>query len=158
MNPLDRKWFYRGFRKTLTEKFGASRVSEIWTEAGLEYQRLRADPDLKKHKGAMVLPAAALYRVLRDNGEDAAALLNAYGELMGRRFAGIVHCITCIPGADRLIWKNVGGIMDKMSGEKLGYKRRIVSEPPEMYGVDILSCPYHELARKAGAEEAVLCI
>ena len=158
MNPLDRKWFYRGFRKTLTEKFGTSRASEIWKEAGAEYQSLLAVPALKKQKGAMVLPAVSLYRVLRNSREDAAALLNDYGELMGKRLARIVHCITCIPGADRLIWKNVAGVMDKMSGEKLGYKRRIVSEPPEMYGVDILSCPYHELARKAGAEEAVLCI
>ena len=28
----------------------------------------------------------------------------------------------------------------------------------EMYGVDILSCPYHELARDLGCEKAVLCI
>ena len=48
--------------------------------------------------------------------------------------------------------------MDKMSGEALGYKRRIVSRPPEMFGVDILSCPYHEIARALGCEEAVLCI
>ena len=46
--------------------------------------------------------------------------------------------------------------MNKMSGEVLGYKRRIVSKLPEMYGVDILSCPYHELARDLGCEKAVL--
>lgn len=33
--------------------------------------------------------------------------------------------------------------MDKMSGEALGCKRRIVSKPPELYGVNILSCPYY---------------
>ena len=49
-------------------------------------------------------------------------------------------------------------IMDKMSGAAKGYRRRIVSEPPDMYGVDILSCPYHELAKQLGAEKAVLCI
>ena len=48
--------------------------------------------------------------------------------------------------------------MHVMSGPSLGYQRRIVSEPPDMYGVDILSCPYHEMAKKLGAEKAVLCI
>ena len=159
MNPLDRKWFYRGFRKTMEENFGAEQAAGIWKEAGEEYDRiLQSDPAVTKHKGAMVLPAVALYRVLRNNGEDAASLLNDYGGMMGKRFAGIVHGITCIPGVDRILWKNVESIMNKMSGEKLGYKRRIVSDPPEMYGVDILSCPYHELAGQLGSEEAVLCI
>ena len=77
---------------------------------------------------------------------------------MGKRFAGIVHCITSVPGVSGLIWRHVDSIMDRMSGENLGYQRRIVSEPPEMFGVDILSCPYHELARELGNEKAVLCI
>lgn len=159
MNRLDKDLFYRGFRKKLEENFGKDQASVIWNEAAEEYSfLLRSDPDLKHHKGAMVLPAAALYRVLKMHHYDAAALLNDYGEKMGKRFAGIVHGITSVPGADRLIWKNVNSIMNKMSGENLGYKRRIVSEPPEMFGVDILSCPYHELAKQLGTEEAVLCI
>jgi hypothetical protein len=48
--------------------------------------------------------------------------------------------------------------MKKASSEKLGYRSQLVSEPPEMYGVDILSCPYHELAKELGDERAVLCI
>ena len=63
-----------------------------------------------------------------------------------------------VPGVSGLIWRHVDSIMDRMSGENLGYQRRIVSEPPEMFGVDILSCPYHELARELGNEKAVLCI
>ena len=66
--------------------------------------------------------------------------------------------MTALPGVSRLIWRHVEGIMDRMSSEKLGYKRRIVSDPPEMFGVDILSCPYHELAKELGTEKAVLCI
>jgi hypothetical protein len=69
-----------------------------------------------------------------------------------------VHGITSIPGVSRLIWRHVAGIMDRMSGENLGYRRMIVSKPPDLYGVDILSCPYHELAKALGNEKAVLCI
>ena len=159
MNRLDRNLFFRGFRKKLTEGVGTEQASSIWREANREYERiLREFPEVKKHKGAMVLPAVALYRVLISHGCGAGSLLNDYGEMMGKRFAGIVHKVTSIPGADRLIWKNVNSIMNKMSGEDLGYQRRIASEPPEMYGVDILSCPYHELAKQLGTEEAVLCI
>ena len=159
MNPLDKQWFYRGFRKQLRAELGRQKADVVWREAGQEYTRiLTTDPSLKRHKGAMTLPAVALYRTLTSRGENAEALLNAYGDRMGRRFAGIVHGITSIPGVSRLIWRHVAGIMDRMSGENLGYRRRIVSEPPDLYGVDILSCPYHELAKALGNEKAVLCI
>ena len=155
MNPLNGQWFYRGFRKQIRAELGRQRAEAVWREAGWEYARiLTTDPALKRHKGAMTLPAVALYRAITEHGGNAEALLNAYGDHMGRRFAGIVHGITSIPGVSRLIWRHVAGIMDSMSSEKLGYRRRIVSEPPDLYGVDILSCPYHELAKALGNEKA----
>ena len=159
MNPLNRQWFYRGFRKRLAALLGKDAADRIWEDAGKEYSRiLAARPELKRHKGAMTLPAVALYRVLTARGEDAEELLNAYGEAMGRRFARIIHALTSLPGADRLVWRHVESVMKKASSEKLGYRSQLVSEPPEMYGVDILSCPYHELAKELGDERAVLCI
>ena len=135
------------------------KASLFGADAGKEYTRiLAADPALKSHKGALALPVVALYRVLSSAGEEAEALLNDYGDRLGEKFARIVHTLTCIPGVSRLLWKRVDRIMDKMSGEAKGYRRRIVSRPPDMYGVDILSCPYHELAKQLGAEKAVLCI
>ena len=159
MNPLNRQWFYRDFRKRLAASLGREAADRIWGDAGKEYRHiLSSRPELKRHKGAMTLPAVALYRVLTASGEDAEGLLNAYGEQMGRRFARIIHALTSLPGADRFVWHHVGSVMKKMSSERLGYRSRLVSEPPEMYGVDILSCPYHELARDLGNEKAVLCI
>ena len=69
-----------------------------------------------------------------------------------------VHKITSLPNVDHKLWANIEKIMDDASSEKKGYKRRIVSEPPEMYGVDILSCPFHEICKELGCEKAVLCI
>ena len=159
MNPLNKDLFYKGFPKQLAAVISSEQVEEIWSEAGVEYQRmLREQPELKKHKGAMVMPAVALYRVLAAHGLDAEKLLNEYGEHMGKRFARIVHGLTGIPGVSRLIWKNAGALAARMSSEGMGYKRRLVSDPPKMYGVDILSCPYHELAKEFGIEKAVLCI
>jgi len=159
MNPLNRQWFYRGFRKRLAALLGKDAADRIWEEAGKEYRHiLTSRPELKRHKGAMTLPAVALYRALTARGEDAEGLLNGYGEAMGKRFARIIHALTSLPGADRFVWRHVGSVVKKMSSEKLGYRSRLVSEPPEMYGVDILSCPYHELARALGDERAVLCI
>ena len=159
MNGLDGQLFFRGFRKQLRERLGAKKADAIWTNAAAEYNRLLTkNPQLKRHKGAMALPAVVLYRALDAQGEDAGGLLNAYGDDMGVRFARIAHRLTSLPGVARLLWKHIDCIMDSMSGEKHGYKRRIVSEPPEMYGVDILSCPYHELAKEMNCEQAVLCI
>ena len=154
MNPLNRQWFYRGFRKRLAASLGKAAADKLWKEAGKEYSRILAfQPELKRHKGAMTLPAVALYRALTARGEDAEGLLNSYGDDMGKRFARIIHALTSLPGVDRLVWRHVGGVMEKASSEKLGYKRELVSEPPDMYGVDILSCPYHELAKQLGDEK-----
>ena len=159
MNPLNRQWFYRGFRKRLRAELGRTKAEAVWREAGQEYRRmLKEQPALRRHKGAMVLPAVSLYRVLSRRGEDAEQHLTRYGDRMGRRFAGIVRGLTGIPGVSGWIWRHVDGIMRRMSSEKLGYRRRIVSRPPDLYGVDILSCPYHELAKELDAEKAVLCI
>lgn len=159
MNPMNRQWFFRGFRKRLRAALSPEKTAAVWEKAGREYDAmLAADPALKTHKGALALPVIALWRALSSAGEDAEALLNAYGDHLGGKFARIVHALTCIPGVSRLLWRRVDRIMDKMSGAEKGYRRRIVSEPPDMYGVDILSCPYHELAKQLGAEKAVLCI
>ena len=159
MNPLNTQWYYRGFRKKLSVSLGREAGSRIWKDAGKEYSRiLHSHPELKRHNGAMVLPAVALYRVLNARGADAESLLNGYGDEMGKRFARIIHVLTSLPGADRLVWRNVNTVMEKASSEKLGYRRELVSDPPHMYGVDILSCPYHELAKQMGDDKAVLCI
>ena len=159
MNPLNRQWFYRGFRKRLVALLGRDAAGRLWENAGKEYSSiLVSQPELKRHKGAMTLPAVALYRAMTARGEDAEGLLNSYGEDMGKRFARIIHALTSLPGADRIVWHHVSGVMERASSEKLGYKRKLVSEPPDMYGVDILSCPYHELAKELGDEKAVLCI
>ena len=159
MNPLNRQWFYRGFRKRLAALLGRDAAGRLWENAGKEYSSiLVSQPELKRHKGAMTLPAVALYRALTARGEDAEGLLNSYGKDMGKRFARIIHALTSLPGADQLVWRHVGGVMERASSEKLGYRRELVSEPPDMYGVDILTCPYHELAKELGDEKAVLCI
>ena len=88
----------------------------------------------------------------------AAALFLLLQMTLGYYFSVYALFFTSLPGADRLVWRHVGGVMERASSEKLGYRRELVSEPPDMYGVDILSCPYHELARELGDEKAVLCI
>ena len=159
MSALDRQVFFKGFRKKLYDTFGKAEGLKLWAEAGKEYDDiLKNDPSLKSHKGAMALSAVALYRVLERNGKDGEGLLNDFGRTMGKKYAKIVHVLTSIPGVDRLLWNNIEKIMDKMSGEDLGYKREIVSEPPAMYGVDILSCPYHDICKQLGNEKAALCI
>ena len=119
MNPLNMQWFYRGFRKTLRNSMPKDRAEKIWNEAGAAFKRiLSAQPELKRHKGAMVLPAVALYRALAANGEDAEALLSSYGEYMGKRFARIVHGFTSLPGVDRYIWNHAESAAARMSSEK----------------------------------------
>lgn len=159
MNPLDKQIFIKPFRKQLLSSMPEDRVNSIWEEAGNEYARiLREHPEIKDHKGSMVLPCVAVYRALEAAGMDAEKLLCKYGKQLGIKLAGAVHAITSIPGVDKLIWKNAGKLADRNSSESKGYRRRLVSDPPHMYGVDILSCPYHELAKQLGTKKAVLCI
>lgn len=159
INPLNKQFFFKPFKKRLLSVTDPDSSNRIWSEAGEEYGRiLREHPDITDHKGYMALPCVALYRALDSNGLDAEKLLCQYGRDLGKKFAGAVHVLTSIPGVDRLLWKNAGKLADKNSSESKGYKRRLVSDPPNMYGVDILSCPYHELAKQLGTEKAALCI
>ena len=159
MNPLDRQIFFKGIRKTLLSSFPKEEVNRIWSEAGEEYIRiLSSDPEIRKHKGAMAIPCVAIYRVLSAHGLNAEGILSQYGKALGIRFAGIVHAVTSVPGVDRLIWKRAQILSDRMSSADKGYERRLVSDPPVMYGVDILSCPYHELCKQLGTERAIMCI
>ena len=159
MNPLNREIFYLPLRKELRGRFGNAYGTQMWTEAGREYAfLLESQPSLKKHRGAMVLPAVSVYRVLLKHGEEAEEILNAYGRRIGKRFAKAVYGITSVPGMPSLIWNHVEAVGDAMSSEKLGYRRQLVSDPPHMYGVNILSCPYHELAKELGCEAASRCI
>ena len=89
MNPLNRQLFFRSFRRQMKRQLGQEKAALIWSEAGEEYASF--SPALKAHKGAMTLPAVALYWALSRHGEDAETLLNTYGDHMGQRFAGIVH-------------------------------------------------------------------
>lgn len=159
MNPLDRDLFYRGLHKVLCGSFGKAYGDQLWKEAGKYYRTLCTDdPSVTKHPGAMVLPAVSVYTVLQRHGEDASGILNAYGDAMGKKFASLVRVLTSVPGIPSFLWNHIESVMDTMSSEKKGYTRRIVSDPPDLYGVDILSCPYHELAKQTGCEKAVHCI
>jgi len=39
MNPLNRQWFYKGFRKRLAVSLGRDVADEIWDDAGKEYSK-----------------------------------------------------------------------------------------------------------------------
>ena len=157
-NPLNKHNFYKPFRRTLISEFG-DEGSQIWEDAGAELDRILAsDPKIEERNGGMVIPIVALYKALEAHGKDAERLLNTFGDQRGEFLAKLVHMLTLAPGIDRLLWKNIDRIMHAMSAPNFGYQRRIVSEPPDMYGVDILSCPYHEMAKELGTEKAVLCI
>ncbi|MCR5099452.1 MAG: L-2-amino-thiazoline-4-carboxylic acid hydrolase [Lachnospiraceae bacterium] len=152
-------WYYKGFKKKLVNEVGREDADAIWREAlGIYEKLLSASPDIRNHKGFMVMPAVALFKALDSRSLDARRMLGEYGASMGKKFAGIVHFFTSLPGASKSIWKKVGPTMERNSSPQKGYRRRIVSEPPDMYGVDILSCPYHELAKQYDAEGAVMCI
>ena len=42
MNPLNRQWFYRGFRKRLAASLGKDAADQVWADAGKEYGRILA--------------------------------------------------------------------------------------------------------------------
>lgn len=158
-NPLDKHAFYTPCKKLIVEKLGIVKGCDIWAKAGDELANLlERYPGVEDKVGCEVIPAVAIYKVLEEAGYDAEQILCEFGTKMGEKFARIVHKITSIPGVDKLIWKNVDRIMHFMSKPDFGYERVIVSEPPEMFGVDILSCPYHKMAKILGYEKAVLCI
>ena len=160
MNGLDTSIIYRGFRKTLTAQCGEEKANAIWQDANNNLRDLKQTyPDIIGDSKMMILPAAALYLSMEKHiPDEALSLLCNYGTHTGEKIAGVVHGITSIPGVSKLLWKNMPGIMRKMSSPKMGYTRRIVSETSELVAVDILSCPLHDAAVKIGIPQAALVV
>ena len=153
MNP----WIvYRPFESKLKEQFGRIEAQKIIDEAHKIYQNMTAEnSSLLKHKGKMTLPAVCLIQAMEKEGIDGVGLLNQYGDETGKIFAKGVKGITSLPFVSRIIWNSITSITDTMSAPSKGYARKLVNEMPETYGVDIISCPFHELAKEAGEERAV---
>ncbi len=156
MNALDRAWAFRGFKKELAAQLGREEAQRIWREAGTRLAALqREHRDMDADSRMMILPAAALY--LTQPGTLAPMRIHAAA--LGGRIARAVHAVTSAPGVSRLLWANMPALMRRMSSEKKGYRRRIVSETAQLVGVDILVCPLHEAAVRVGAREvaSVVC-
>ena len=160
MGGLDTSMIYRRFHKILTAQYGAEKANFIWQDANRHLRDLkRTYPDITGDSKMMILPAAALYLSMEKHiPDDALTLLCNYGTHTGEKIAGVVHGITSIPGVSKLLWKNMPGIMRKMSSPKMGYTRRIVSETSGLVAVDILSCPLHDAAVKIGIPQAALVV
>lgn len=158
---LGRSIVYKGFRKTLTERFGEDTARQIWRKANENlYVLEKKFPRMSRDNKLMILPATALYGALREHSPDCAlVMLKAYGTETGEKIAKIIHSFTSVPGVPQLLWKNMPKLMRKMSSPEAGYTRRIISETKELVGVDILSCPLHDAAIRIGMPEAaqVIC-
>ena len=157
MRELDKQKFYTELHSILIKKYG--HIGEkIWQQAADEYDNIMSDRHFKNHKGAFGIPAVVLYKSLRSFGKDADRIMQKYGDRKGIQRAKALRMMTYIPFFEDIAFLNCAKILDYSSSDKKGYKRKIVSEPPEMYGVDIISCPMHEVCKELGEENAVLCI
>lgn len=156
MNKLDKSFVYKGFKVLLTERIGGAEAQRIWADASLRLAALeKAHPDLDSDSRMMILPAAALYQA----GPELLPLLREYAADFGSRIGRVIHAFTSIPGVSRLLWSQMPQLMRSMSSPEKGYQRRIISETKELVGVDILSCPLHEAAKRLGVPEvaSVVC-
>ena len=108
MNSLDKQIFFRKLKKILVWKLGEAKGIEIWNDAAAEYDRImHQNPALRKHKGAMAIPAVALYHTFKAYGIKAEETLKRYGTYMGRKVGKFVHKITSLPNVDSKIWTNI---------------------------------------------------
>lgn len=154
-DKLKKSIVYKKFKKILIEKFGKEKANRMWEEANMNLNQLEKQyPDIKGDEKMMILLSASLYIELKKEVPDEALnILKDYGKEMGEKIAKLIHSITSIPGVSKMLWSNMPKLMRKSSSEKKGYTRKIVSETKELVGVDILSCPLHDVAIKIGMPE-----
>ncbi|MCR5229058.1 MAG: L-2-amino-thiazoline-4-carboxylic acid hydrolase [Solobacterium sp.] len=154
---LDRNRYFSSFRLMLRSQFGKAEGERIWDEAGKEYDRLMTEIEDEKSRKEIIIPGAALYKAIEaSHPNEAVYMLKAYGASYGIRIAEAVSRMTKVPGVPELIWSNINRIIDRASSEKAGYVRRLVGDENGRIGVDILVCPYLELAGKTGVPQACL--
>lgn len=160
MGKLSHSFLYKDCKTLLAEKYGEEKAKAIWRDAE---QLLKALHDNYKDAGSdekmMVLPLCSIYQSMKQHGaEDALAFLQMYGKQAGERLAVIIGKVTSIPGLSRFLWRNMPKLMRMTSDPRKGYERRIVSETKELVGVDILTCPLHEMAKQLGVPEITSAI
>lgn len=162
MGKLDNSFIYKKFKNKLIENYGKAKADAIWVDANAEFARLMKEySNAGSDEKMMVLPLGALYTTLKKhNVENALDLLKEYGKQAGENLSALIGKITSIPGLSNLLWMNMPVLMRKTSSPQKGYERRIVSETKELVGVDILTCPLFELAKKLGTPEiaSVVCL
>lgn len=159
-NKLGRSIVFKGFRKVLVTQLGEDVARTIWQSANVKLKELEHQhPEVNGDSKMMILPSAALYLSLSEYAPEQINLLKGYGTQVGKRIARFVHGVTSVPGVPKLLWRNMPGLTRSMSSAEKGYTREIVSETRELVGVDILSCPLHDVAVKIGVPEAahVVC-
>lgn len=152
---MKNRFLFKDLKKILISRYGKDIAEKIWEEAEQEYRRFdKMLPDVKGD-GQMMLPVAAYYSTLREvDPENALPLLCEYGTQTGLKLKKWIHGITSIPGVPALLWRNMPMLMDKSSSAKKGYTRRMPELPTGVAGVDILTCPIHDVAVKLGMPEA----
>ena len=160
-DKLKKSIVYKNFKKVLIQKLGNEKANRMCGEANVNLNQFEKQyPDIKGDEKMMILPAASLYIELKKEVPDEALnILKDYGKEMGEKIAKLIHSITSIPGVSKMLWNNMPKLMRKSSSEKKGYTRKIVGETKELVGVDILSCPLHDVAIKIGMPEVaqVVC-
>ena len=148
---MDRSVIYRGLYQDLKNAFGREEADILWalSDAALEYLYKKYQKQDTYSTAGMIFPPAAVYMALKKRHPDypAMELLENYGTKTGWKMYRLIHGFSSVPGMSEFIWKHVNQIMYRTSSEKLGYIRKIRSEAGETAAVDILRCPYYEMAK-----------
>ena len=154
---IERNIVYRGFRKDLEKRYGSEQAAEIWQYANREYQAIMAGEAVSDQMVRMfVFPAVALYRAIDHYAPgEALEVTRAYGTKVGRFVKKVFLCITSLPGAPALVWKNMDKLAETMSR---GYECRNVVVNKNTCCMDIVRCPLYDKAKELGNPEATQMI
>ena len=154
---LEKSYVFKGFRKDLTDRYGAEKAADIWKYANAELLKLQEmEPDTDKTEKSFVFPAVALFRAIEYYAPgEALTVTRAFGTKTGLRFRNIFRRITALPGIPSLMWKNMDKIATKMSS---GYECRNVRVTKRRCYMDVIGCPLYDKAKELGTPEAAQMI
>lgn len=143
-------------------------LEQCFKEHGLEYllddvyrcsaeliaENENASDGVKMHL-KQILPSIAFYEVLLEKEKDeeaALAIFESWCFQKIEKMAGMIPKMMKIPGLYKVAPKLMRLMLDKMFGEKCGFRYRNV-EQENGFAVDMTVCPYVETCKKYGHPE-----
>lgn len=125
----------------------------------LRKENINASAEKKMHLESQIMPAIAAYEALQSimSKQEAFDIIHSYVERKAIRLKKIFKLLLRIPNLYRLVPGIFVKQTPKLFGEKAGFEANEIQTDKNMWRIDMIKCPYHDMCVSYGCPELCCC-